>query len=358
MSPVPGLVFADSISPSTFSATGPTGFTTSVNKTVTVNAGTPTTSKVDVFFLSDTTGSMGPSIAAVQAAASTILTTTAGLGDVRFGVGEYKDGPINTGSFDPYEYRLNSNISTGGTAAANQAAAIAGIGLWAASGGGDTPESNLVGLQQAATTTAWRSGSARILVWFGDNPGHDPSITATPTTEAGAIAALNANNVKVEGISLTSGGGLDAACGGADCLAGQGTRITTATGGTLFTGVSTAGVVAAINAAITTAFATYSSVCLATDGTNVPNVAVSITPCFTGAFDRSVDRTFGFTVGFHDLVPGDHSFVINALVDGGTVATEHDRIVSTSAVPEPGSLLLGMGLITLAVYSRRKYSSN
>jgi PEP-CTERM motif len=354
--PTPGPVLADSISPTTFTATGPTGFTSSVNKTVTVTAGRPTTSLVDVFFLSDTTGSMGASIAAVQAAATSIMTTTAGAGDVRFGVGEYKDGPANAG--DPFAYRLDSNINAGATAALNQAATLTGIGLLAASGGGDLPESGLFGLQQAATTTAWRTGSARILVWFGDAPSHDPTFTTPAITEALAKTALNANGVKVEAISLTSGPGLDAACGGTDCTAGQGTRVVTATSGALVTGIATAGIVAAINAAITSAFTNYTSVCLSPVG-NGTDVTVTTPACITGVFDRSIDRTFTFNnVTFTDNTPGVHSFVINATVDGGTVATETDTITSTGGgtVPEPASvLLLGSGLFALAAF-RRKFN--
>jgi hypothetical protein len=284
------------------------------------------------------------------------MSSTASLGDVRFGVGQYKD-PAS----DAFGYQLGSNINAGATAALNQAAAQTALNALSAAGGGDTPEGNLLGLQQVANTTAWRAGSARIAVWFGDAPGHDPSGGATETS---AKAALNANNVKVQAISLTSGPGLDAACGGAtDCTAGQGTRIATATGGSLVSGINTAGVVAAINAAISSAISNYSSVCLTPVG-NLPSVDVSTTACITGAFDRTIDRTFGFDVTFHDLLAGAHIFSINATVDGSVVATESDTITGTgggttppppTTVPEPGSLvLLAMGLFGLV--GARKFS--
>jgi hypothetical protein len=147
----PGALMADSISPSSYSTTLGVGESVTIKKTVTVSAGAPTSSKVDVFFLADTTGSMGGQIAAVRAAATSIMNSAALLGDVAFGVGEYKD------IFDAYAYRLNTDITS------TIATAQAGINLWAASGGGDTPEANVYALQQAANTTSWRAGSVMLL---------------------------------------------------------------------------------------------------------------------------------------------------------------------------------------------------
>jgi hypothetical protein len=328
---LPAAALADTISPSSFTCTIPTGGTCSVSKTVTVTAGTPTTSKADIFFLADTTGSMGGSIAAVKASATALLGTLSGLGDIAFGVGEYKD---KTTAGDAFDYRLNTNIT-------NVAGSVtAGIGLWSASGGGDFPEQAIFALSHVATDTTWRAGAKRIVVWFGDATSHDPSGTPA-VTQAQSIAALNANNVQVEAIDVGAMDGL-----------GQASAITAATGGTLFTGISQSAIVAAITAAIGTAFSNYSAVCLAADG-NVPNVDVTTSACITGTFDRSIDRTFDFDVLFKDNVPGDHSFVINALVDGGIVATENDRIISVATTPEPASLLLvGAGLLGLAAVRR------
>ena len=81
---------ADSITPDTVERTLDVGETTEIQKTVTTTTDV-TTAKADVFFLSDTTGSMGGLIDTAQSVASNILTNAAGLGDVNFGVGEYED---------------------------------------------------------------------------------------------------------------------------------------------------------------------------------------------------------------------------------------------------------------------------
>ncbi len=91
------------------------------------------------------------------------MAATSGLGDVAYGVGEYKDVG------DPFVYRLNQDITS------VTADVQTGINAWEASGGGDTPEGQIYALYQLANTTSWRPGSTRILIWFGDAPGHDPS---------------------------------------------------------------------------------------------------------------------------------------------------------------------------------------
>jgi hypothetical protein len=332
-----GWLAADSVSPSSFSATLGVGGSTTINKTVTVDAGTPTTSLVDVFFLADTTGSMADEIASVKAASSSILASAAALGNVSFAVGEYKDFG------DAFAYRLNADISASG--AANQAAAIAGINLWSASGGGDTPEANLFGLESAATGTAWRDGSARILVQFGDAPGHDPSGTSTQAT---ATAALIANNVAVEAIDV---GDLN---GTADGHTGEAEAIAIATGGTYIAGINTSTIVDTITDAIHTAFETYTTVGLDLSGAPA-GVTVTSSPDITGTFDRSIARTFNFTVTFTGVAPGTYDFPIFGTVDGGRVATEADHIVVGGAVPDSGSalMLLGLAMASVAAFRRK-----
>lgn len=58
---------------------------------------------VDVYFLSDTTGSMGSAIASVQSSALSIVAAFKAVApDIRFGFGEYKDGPDEG---DPFTFR-------------------------------------------------------------------------------------------------------------------------------------------------------------------------------------------------------------------------------------------------------------
>jgi hypothetical protein len=331
---LPSIALADSVDPASFSTTLGVGESVTITKTVTIDDAPPTDATVDIFFLTDSTGSMFDEIAAVQAAASTILANTTGLGDVAWGAGEYRDVG------DAFVYRQNTDLTT------TQATASAAIGAWSAGGGGDFFEANLFALDQVATTTSWRTDSTRILVWFGDAPGHDPS--AGGVTEADATASLLGENIVVQAIDV---GGMDGT--------GQATRITDATGGTLFSGISTSDIVDAIQAAIAEVFLEYNLVTLEPAG-NLPGVDVAVAPGgYVGDFDRSTTRTFDFDVTFTGLEPGEHHFEMLAKVDGGAVAREIDWITvgDEPVIPEPsGVVLFGVGLLAAGIYRRRTLS--
>src|SRR5579862_4269538 len=212
-----------------------------VTVTIPKSSATP---MADVYFLADTTGSMGPVLGSVQAGSGSMLTALNSLSiDVAFGVGNYKDFL----SGDPYAFQ-NQQAITKTTAAITSA--IAG---WSAAGGGDGSEGQLYALDRLAQSPAigWRPGAVRIVVWFGDAPGHDPICPAATSgaltaaiTEASVTADLVTQKITVLAISTVTGYplGLDddptssaygysGTCtnGGSP---GQATRITSNTGGT------------------------------------------------------------------------------------------------------------------------------
>jgi len=134
----------------------------------------------------------------------------------QFAAAEYKD--LEHCSTDPFNFHLDQAL----TSTVSQVQS--GIGSWAASGGCDTPESQINALFQLATqmSVGFRSNSTRIIAWFGDSNGHDPSVGHTLTD---AINALVAANIRVIAVPVVtgSGNGLDSN--------GQATAVANATGG-------------------------------------------------------------------------------------------------------------------------------
>ncbi len=244
--------------------------------------------KADVYLLADTTGSMSSVLEAVKAGAAAIVGNPALAGfDVAYGVGNYRDFPVPAVNSYAFQHQQAPTAVLADVQAA--------IDVWAAAEGGDGPEGQLWALQQVATDPAigWRPDAKRIVVWFGDAPGHDPvcaaiSGAASDVTEATATAALIASPVTVVAVSTTTGypAGLDddpaatssnyGACtvGGSP---GQATRISAATGGTVTTGVDATTVVVTLSALIAAAVSATANVHLVATGAIAPFVT-SITP--------------------------------------------------------------------------------
>jgi len=216
---------AQTITPSSVTASLDPAASLNVNKTVGTPAIPP---RPDICFLADTTGSMGASIANVKANATQIMNDVLAVQpDAQFCAAQYRD----TG--DTPEFQVGQTVTP--TVASVQTA----INAWAAGGGGDTPEGQLhaLTLLSSPATAGWRAApSTRIIVWFGDASGHDPSIGGE--TLASTIAALVGEEIRVIAVPVTGGDGLDST--------GQATAIVNATGGVLITTVDPDDVTAAI----------------------------------------------------------------------------------------------------------------
>lgn len=210
------------VDPSSVSATLSSGTSTTVTKTVHTPAIPP---NPDIVFLADNTGSMGPAASNVAANATAIMNAVnAGVpaGSIaEFAAANYLDGDPSFCPYDPWAFKVDQNLTT--TLADVQNA----INTWPTNAslgyGCDTPESQVDALWQIANgAIAFRPDSTRVVVWFGDSSGHDPSLTHSLTD---AVNALVAADILVIAIPVDSGygDGLDAT--------GQASAIAAATGG-------------------------------------------------------------------------------------------------------------------------------
>jgi hypothetical protein len=127
---------------------------------------------------------MGPVLAELKADAQQIVTTlleTPGV-DLRVGIGSYRD--FLNQPFVPQPF-IPQLAPTG-----DVAALVAAVNNWVPAGGGDGSEAQLYALHRIATDPAvgFRPDAKRIVVWFGDSPGHEPVCATlvgfgTPTFE-------------------------------------------------------------------------------------------------------------------------------------------------------------------------------
>jgi hypothetical protein len=199
-------------------AIDPSGSVT-LTKTVTTPEIPPTP---DIMFLVDTTTSMGPAIANVQANLGTILSTVlTAQPTAQFGVAEYKDTADALPEFSVLQALTDDTVAV--TAGIMALTPLAG-------GGFDAPEDGINGLYQLASgAVTYRADGTPIIVWIGDASSHDPS---AGHTLADAISALQTAGITVIAVDVgpTPGqisDGLDAT--------GQATAVTSATGGALAT---------------------------------------------------------------------------------------------------------------------------
>jgi hypothetical protein len=266
-------------------------------------------SRADVYFLADTTASMGTILSAVQSGAGAMLSALTGaVSDIAFGVGNYKDFPD-----DPYAFKHQLAPTPGVAAATTE------INNWTASGGSDGPEGQLYALDRLAEAPGgpigWRSGAKRIIVWFGDAPGHDPVCQAIsslgyPITEGSVKAKLASEGITVLAISTTTSypQGLDAdpvpdsvsygVCGSPGGTAGQATRIVGATpGGQHVTGINPGSMVSTILSLVTAAVGTIGNIKLVPSGATAPFISIAPAAGY-GPLTLDHDQTLKFEATF------------------------------------------------------------
>lgn len=298
--------------------------------------------KADVYLLADTTGSMGTILDAVKAGASAILNHPGLAGfDVAWGVGNYRDFPVGAG-LNSYAFQHQLAPDT------NDATVDAAISAWVAAEGLDTPEGQLYALHQIATdpATGWRPDAKRILVWFGDAPGHDPicaDLSGLPAdvTEASTTADLTGAGVTVVAVSTTSGADPaaldgDGSASSADYTcpdtgsAGQATRITAATGGSHTSGIDANDIVTTLGDLIAQAVASIGSVSLVPTG-DAAEFVQSITPGSYGPLPGDEEHVLTFTVtwlGTKECREKDQVFTgsLDVVADGVVVAAKRVRV--------------------------------
>lgn len=320
------------VTPSTFTQSLKPGEHATVMKTVNAPTFLP---RPDVYFLADTTGSMGGALENVKANAVAILNQVkAATKDSRFGAGEYKDFG------DPFVYRNEASIQG---ADDGGAAALAAINTWQPSGGGDLSEGNLFALHKLVTEAGFRSDSTRIVVWFGDAPGHDPicksvSGEASDVTLASVIEDLKAANIKVIAVSITSGPSLDGVnwdsypgCSGSGS-GGQASAITGATKGQYFSDVSPSDVANAIISGLTSLPVTFKPTATCDKGLSATFDATEKT------VDSGAAATFTETLTLDSGVTGSSDlkctvdFLLNG-VSGGDAFIERNTITPIVAPP-------------------------
>lgn len=243
-----------------------------VTKTISTPAIPP---RPDVVLVVDSTGSMGPAIANVQSEMKTIVSTVkAEQADAQFAVVDYKDVVDGAGVF-----RVRTDLTD------NPATAQAAVNGISAGGGGDLPEAQLNALWQIGSgggAITFRPGSSRVVVWFGDASGHDPSLGHTL---ADAIASLQGVSARVVAISVNSGSG-DGLNG-----TGQATAITSATGGRFFSSVSATGLSTAILEGLTNLPATVTAETVCS-----PGLTLGFSPALPQTVTSGADVVLGETI--------------------------------------------------------------
>ena len=142
---------------------------------------------LDLCFVVDTTGSMGPYIDDAKANMREILSVLASKGDnYRVALVDYRDFPERTGNSQDYPSMVQLEFTS------DDDAIIAAINELSLGYGGDTPETVYSGLI-AAVGLDWRPDSAKAIIVMGDAEPLDPEPFTGYTLDSVVTALFNAD---------------------------------------------------------------------------------------------------------------------------------------------------------------------
>lgn len=218
--------------------------------------------KGDIFFLVDTTGSMGLAISNVSTSLSTVIVPgiNAAIVDAVMGVGDFRDYPI-----DPYGDPGDWILTVRQTMTADVPSVQTALNRLAAGGGNDGPEGSSQALYHAASDTCptgagfgaacFRDMSHPIIVHVTDADFHNGPDTSFnysgvsgTNTWAQTLTALNGQSIKIVGVAVDSApfpgfpvasrDDLEALCTGTSSVGSTGAlTVSTATNGMVSTAV-------------------------------------------------------------------------------------------------------------------------
>ncbi|MFN9809990.1 MAG: hypothetical protein ACK6CU_10205 [Deltaproteobacteria bacterium] len=174
--------------------------------------------RADIFFLVDTTGSMGLAISNVTSSLSTTIVPAVNdaIADAQMGVGDYRDFPVDPyGDAGDWAFRVRQTMTEDVSAVQTALRALR------AGGGNDTPESATQGLFQSVSddscpdafgAACFRLMTHPILVLVTDAPFHNGPDRSNDYGDAvrdarrwdETVAALNENDTNVVGVAVDS----------------------------------------------------------------------------------------------------------------------------------------------------------